>query len=447
MKPMRNGLAGAAAVAVLVMGLGACAPETSTPSTTTVPPREPSTTRITMGHDGAEANGTSGYPKISEDGRFVAFGSAASNLVDDDTNGTSDIFVHDRQTGVTERVSVASDGTEANRSSQAASMSADGRYVTFYSSASNLVPDDTNNTEDVFIHDRQTGITELVSYASDGTQGNAASLSSSVSDDGRYVAFASRATNLVSTSTTNDSEIYVRDRVAGTTRMVSVASDGTLPNGSSWNPRLSGNGGYVAFSSMASNLVADDTNDFIDVFVHDLFTGNTQRVSVASDGTEGNSATTSDSSISTDGRYVGFSSYSSNLVPNDTNHEYDAFVHDRVTGVTERFSVATDGTQADRSTMATEVSPDGRYVGFYTAATNLVPGDTNDIGDVFIHDRVTGVTERVSVATDGTEGDGPSLRPSISADGRIIAFWSFATNLVPDDTNGYQEIFVRDRGA
>lgn len=437
----------AAGSAFVAVGLLGCVPDSQTPTTTTMAPSLPATTRVSVASDGAQANAQSGYPRISADGRFVAFDSTASNLVPGDTNNKPDIFVHDRLTGTTERVSVASDGTQGNGSNQATAISADGRYVTFYSSSSNLVADDTNNIEDVFIHDRETGTTERVSVSTDGTQGDAASLRSSVSADGRYVAFMSRAKNLVPETTDNLYDIFVRDRVEGTTEMVSIASDRTPANGSNTSPVISGDGLYVAFVSAASNLVPGDTNNYIDVFVHNRFTGNTERVSVAWDGTEGNSAVSNDISMSSDGRFVGFSSYSSNLVPDDSNNDYDAFVHDRSTGITERVSITSDGGEANGTTLQSVVSPDGRFVGLYSLATNMVPDDTNGQYDVFIHDRVTGTTERVSVATDGTEGNGSSLGPSISTNGRFITFWSFASNLVPDDTNGYQEAFVRDRGA
>ena len=251
------------------------------------PPIVGETTRLSVASDGSEGNGSSALPAISADGRYVAFESLARNLVSDDTNNFADIFVHDRQTGETTRASVASDGAEANHASLAPGISADGRYVAFWSSASNLVPDDTNDTADIFVRDRHTGETTRVSVSSDGTEANGFSaFIPTISADGRYVAFQSSATNLVSGDTNNFADIFVHDRQTGETTRASVAGDGTEGNNSSDYPSISADGRYVAFHSSASNLVPDDTNDTADIFVHDRQTGETTRVSVASDGTE-----------------------------------------------------------------------------------------------------------------------------------------------------------------
>ena len=467
-------------------------------------------TRISIANDGAQSNGHSSWPSLSADGRFVAFHSEATNLVPGDTNGYGDVFVHDRQTGVTTRVSVASDGTQGNSSSWLSSISANGRFVAFLSWASNLVPDDTNGYCDVFVHDRQTGTTTRVSVASDGTQGNGSSQACTISSDGRFVAFYSAASNLVRDDTNGFIDIFVHDRQTGGTSRVSVASDGTQSNGDSYAPSISADGRFVTFESEAFNLVPGDTNGCRDVFVHDRQTGVTTRVSVTSNGTQSTGASGT-ASLSADGRFVAFRSWASNLVPGDTNAYSDIFVHDRETGVTTRVSVASDGTQGSgesrrpsvsadgrfvaflswasnlvpddtngavdvfvaewrgrscdqlaapsltRISVASDgsqsngfsarssISADGRYVAFYSAATNLVLDDTNGCFDVFIHDRLMRATTRVSVASDGTQGNDKSWHPSISADGRFVAFSSLASNLVPDDTNGVQDIFVHDR--
>jgi Tol biopolymer transport system component len=431
------------------------------------------TTRVSVASDGSQGNGDSGHwngPSISADGRYVVFASYASNMVSGDTNGEYDVFVHDRQTGQTTRVSVASDGTQGNGGSSGGSwgakpsISADGRYVAFVSSASNLVSGDTNdfcgyyhdeNCMDVFVHDRQTGQTTRVSVASDGAQGNEESWNPSISADGRYVAFASEASNLVSGDTNDTNDAFVHDRQTGQTTRVSVASDGGQGNDWSGGPSISADGRYVAFESIASNLVSGDTNDFCgyyhddncgDIFIHDRQTGQTTRVSVASDGTQGNEESTW-LSISADGRYVAFASLASNLVSGDTNGGADVFVHDRQTGQTTRVSVASDGTQGNGDSYFPSISADGRYVAFSSYAGNLVSGDTNGEADIFVHDRQTGQTTRVSVASDDSQGNEESRWLSISADGRYVAFASEASNLVSGDTNGETDVFVHDRGA
>jgi len=402
------------------------------------------TIRVSVASDGTQANGGSFTPSISADGRYVAFASIAVNLVSGDTNGVQDIFVHDRQTGQTTRVSVASGGAQANGPSFDPSISADGRYVAFASLATNLVSGDTNNEQDIFVHDRQTGQTTRVSVATGGGQANLASSDPSISADGRYVAFESIASNLVSGDTNNTGDIFVHDRQTGATTRVSIGPGGTQANRGSLAPSISADGRYVAFHSSATNLVSGVTNGTTHIFVHDRQTGATTRVSVASDGTEGNSVSIKPS-ISADGRYVAFQSIATNLVSGDTNGTQDIFVHDRQTGQTTRVSVASDGTEGNSGSNDPSISADGRYVAFQSQANNLVSGDTGFITDIFIHDRQTGVTTRVSIAFDGTEANNVSSAPSISADGRYIAFESNASNLVDGDTNGTQDIFVHDR--
>jgi Tol biopolymer transport system component len=400
---------------------------------------------VSVSSAGVQGNSSSyGTPSISADGRYVAFYSPASNLVSGDTNGSVDIFVRDRQTGTTELVSVSSSGVQGNGSSYSPSISADGRYVAFYSLASNLVTADTNLYEDVFVRDRQAGTTERVSVSSAGAQGNSSSYTPSISADGRYVAFRSYATNLVSGNVNGYSDIFVRDRQTGTTTRVSVANAGYEGNNDSSSPSISADGRYVAFASLASNLVsgAGDTNGVEDIFVRDRQTGTTERVSVSSAGTQGNGASSSPS-ISADGRYVAFYSLASNLVSGDTNGTFDIFVRDRQTGTTELVSVSSSGVQGNSASSSPSISADGRYVAFYSPASNLVSGDTNGSADIFVRDRQTGTTGLASVSSTGAQGNGASYTPTISADGRYVAFYSPASNLVSGDTNGSADIFVR----
>jgi hypothetical protein len=406
-------------------------------------PMAGTTERISVASDGTEGNDASEGNFISADGHYVAFYSSATNLVDGDTNGYGDIFVHDRVTGETSRVSVASDGTQGNNASWFTSISADGRYVAFHSEASNLVDGDTNGYGDLFVHDRTTGETSRVSIASDGTEGNNLSYAPFISADGRYVAFNSQASNLVDGDTNGYGDLFVHDRTTGETSRISIASDGTQGDNNSMSGSISADGRYVAFSSSATNLVDNDTNGYYDAFMHDRMTGETSRVSVASDGTQGDNYSIN-TPISADGRYVPFLSGATNLVDGDTNGYYDAFVHDRVTGETSRVSVATDGAQGNNDSWYPSISADGRYMAFYSDATNLVSGDSNGFLDVFMHDRVTGETSRVSVASDGTQGNNDSRGAPISADGHYVAFDSLASNLVIGDTNGVYDVFVHE---
>jgi Tol biopolymer transport system component len=412
---------------------------------------QPGTTeRVSVSSAGEQGNGYSDSfdRSISADGRFVAFASVSSDLVPGDTNGEADVFVRDRQLGTTERISVSSSGEEGNDGSgyYGLGMSLDGRFVVFQSDATNLVPGDTNGERDVFLRDRQQGITERVSLSSSGEQADGWSFVPVVSPDGRFVTFDSDATNLVPDDTNGERDVFVRDRLAGTTERVSVSSSGGQANGRSYRPSISADGRFVAFESFASNLVPGDTNGERDVFERDRQFGTTERVSVSSSGQQG-SGDSYYSSISADGRFVAFHSEAADLVPGDTNGEWDAFVHDRQLWTTERVSVSSSGEQGNGATYYPSINVNGRFVAFSSFATDLVPGDTNDFPDVFMHDRQLGTTELVSISSLGEQGNHNSLWPSISADGRFVAFTSFASNLVPDDTNGQHDVFVREREA
>jgi Tol biopolymer transport system component len=410
------------------------------------------TTRVSVTSDGTQGIQDSGFPSISADGQYVAYESWASNLVSGDTNGKCDIFVYDRLTRQTTRVSIASDGKEGNGDSYIPSISADGNYVAFLSNASNLVSGDTNDKSDIFVHDMQTGKTTRVSIASDGTQGNSITGEPSISANGRYVVFYSFASNLVSGDTNGYIDIFVHDLLTGQTTITSVASDGTQENSDSHYSSISADGRYIAFISDASNLISDDTNGWEDVFVHDRNTGQTTRVSVATDGTQGNNfsgASTyygaGNSYISADGRYVTFISGASNLISGDTNGRADIFVHDLKTGQTTLTSMASNSTQGNNDSSYPSISSDGRYVTFASHANNLVNEDTNGTRDIFIHDLQTGQTTRGSVASDETQGNQDSYwYSSISANGEYVAFSSLANNLVSGDTNGNQDVFVHE---
>ena len=333
---------------------------------------------------------------ISADGSRVAFGSRANNLVGDDNNGRLGFFVHERQTSQTTYASVAAGGIKGDDIFYILSISVNGRYLVFQSNASNLVKKDTNKREDAFIHDLETGHTTRVSVASNGRQGKDKSGFPVASYDGRYVVFDSSASNLVGGDTNAASDILVHDRQTEQTTRVSVTTDGTQGNGHSTWASISGDGRYVSFVSQTNNLVSDDTNAVHDIFVHDRQTGETTRVSVASNGAQGNGGS-QNPSLSFDGRYVVFWSGATNLIDGDTNGVWDIFVHDRETGETTRVSVASDGTQGNDISRLPSISADGRYVAFESDADKLVSGDTNGFSDIFVHDRETGETICVSI--------------------------------------------------
>ncbi|MEW6746093.1 MAG: calcium-binding protein [Planctomycetota bacterium] len=405
------------------------------------------TTRVSVDSAGVQANDasyTESAQVISGDGRYITFDSGASNLVPGDTNGAADVFVHDRLTGETRRASVDSWGGQGDHASSCPAISADGRCVAFSSYATNLVPGDGNGQHDVFVHDLESGETSLVSVDSNGMQADRASVRPTISADGRYVAFSSYATNLVPGDTNYCCDAFVHDRMTGETIRVSVSSSGQqgdLDTGIFY-ASISGDGRYVAFPSLATNLVSGDTNGRSDIFVHDLQTHETTRVSVSSSGAEADQGSTS-TSISGDGRHVAFASGATNLVPGDTNDWTDVFVHDRLTGQTTRASLSWTGTETDHSATQPAISADGRYVTFI--GYNLAPERSHG-WDTFVHDRLTLETTCASPSyVDVFPNYSSDYYPSISADGRCVAFETVGTGLVPGDTYRDYEVFVRSQ--
>jgi Tol biopolymer transport system component len=281
---------------------------------------------VSVGSKGAEGNGDSIRPSISADGRFVAFASRATNLVPGDTTDGYDVFVRDREKRTTRRISIRTDGAEADGGSTEPSISSDGRFVTFRSSAPNLVGGDTNDVWDVFVRDRKEARTRRVSVNSSEVQGNGDSFVPSISGDGRFVAFRSSATNLVARDTDASADVFVRDLEAGRTTLASVNSDSLKGNGSSVDPRMSRDGRFVVFRSDASNLAYGDTNGFADIFLHDRQTGTTRRISLNTAGTLQANDESIQPVISADGRFVGFSTWATDLVEGDTNGWLDVLV-------------------------------------------------------------------------------------------------------------------------
>jgi Tol biopolymer transport system component len=454
-------LLGSAIVVVGALAAPAAASQQAAQANRTV--RVSVSSRETQGHN---ISGRAARPAINADGTVIAFDSIAGNLVRGDTNRGDDVFVRDRRTGRTSRVSVGSTGAQANGESSRPSISDDGRYVVFDSSANNLVAGDTNFRTDVFLHDRVTGETTLVSQNTSGQQGNDSSFSPVISGNGQFVAFTTNATNLTHKPT--NGAIVIRNLATGRTKVGSFNLDGTAASAAS--PSLSANGRYLAFASFVSGIVADDTNNAFDVFVRDRRLGTTSRVSVDSAGAEAQGGGSFQPALSADGQMVAFASAATNLVAFDTNGAQDIFVHNLATAMTERVSVASDGTQADRqsngpgirggTTFGPDISADGSRVTFDSIATNLVADDTNtctyspggqsfpepgECPDVFVRDLSAGTTVRVSVSTAGAQANDASTDPAISADGLRVAFFSTAA-LVTDDTNTCPPFFFGHPG-
>ena len=398
--------------------------------------------RLSVDSAGGEGLLRSGYPDIADTGRYVVFDSFADNLVIGDNNGTRDVFLRDRSTSTTTMLSWNSSGTSSNGYSVRPRITPSHRFVSFVSGASDLVPGDNNRVADVFVRLLQLGTTELVSVATSGAQANADCDWADLSWDARYVVFQSEADNLVPNDTNGQMDVFVRDRVAGTTIRVSVASDGTQANQDCDYPTISEDGSTVAFSSRASNLVPGDNNGTADIFVHDLASGVTERVTVDSAGNEANGLSFL-GILSADGQQVVFLSTASNLIANDTNGFGDIFVRNRTTSVTERISVSTGGAEGNATCFPfVDMSPDGRFIAFTSDATNMVFGDNNIHADIFLRDRLLQKTTRCSLTIGGGDPNNDCSNPSVSRDGRLVAYTSSASNLVGADNNGETDAFI-----
>ncbi len=399
-----------------------------------------------------QGNGDATALTISADGGILAFASSATDLLLGDTNNFSDIFIFNRATGQINRASLSDDSAQANGVSYTPALSADGRYVAFSSDATNLVLDDTNGRRDIFVRDLVSGQTVRVSVDGAGKQSNGDSFNPHLSAGGRYVVFESDATNLIGGDTNGRRDIFVFDRHTATVRRVSVSSANAQANRDSAMPVLSADGRYVVFESLATNLVESDTNNATDIFLHDRVDSSTRRISLTGAGGEADGPSTL-ATISTDNGFVAFRSFATNLVAGDTNNSWDIFVVSLSTGGLEIASRASDGSQATPLLSNPEVIParpglssNGRYLIFQSDAANLVAGDTNGKNDIFLRDRQTSTTERLSLSSVGLEGDAHASAAVLTSDGRYAAFLSAARSLA-DGGNGNVAVLIRDREA
>lgn len=381
--------------------------------------------RVSVSSSGEEAKDFSGQAAISGDGRFVGFQSKAPNLVPGDSNQKEDVFVHDLQTGKTERVSLTPSGSQFTDLSGRPSLSDDGLLVAFQGRAS--------DEDAVFVRDRAKGVTAPISDAV-GLDGR--SFDPAISGDGRWVAFVHEDGE--------SQHVYVVDRLDLSLELVSKSTSGVPGDDPSHAPSISRDGRWVAFASTADNLVGGDSNDKDDVFVRDRATGVTRRVSVDASGDEGDDDSR-EAAIAADGRWVAFTSKAENLVPGDDNGKDDVFRYDLLTGGIERVSVDPWGDEVDKESWLPDISADGNFVAFSSLSDDLVQDDGNGKEDVFRRDMALGSTLRVSLSLGGSDPNEFSTEPALARDAPAVAFTSKAHDLVPDDENDKTDVFTAPR--
>ena len=397
---------------------------------------EASIVRLSVNPDGSEANHNSGVPRLSIDGRYVVYTSQASNLGSTARTGVVKIYVNDVNTGINTLASVTLDGSTLTGASYLPSISADGRFVAFESGDSLLVEGDTNLVRDIFVRDMQDGITHRASVSSAGIEGSGESRHAFISADGRYVTFESTSNTLTADDANSFSDVFIHDLQSHVTERVSFGNNGASPNNNSSNPSINSNGRYIAYESLATNITEGDTVSNNEIYLYDRQTNVTTPVSVSFDGSPV-TGTSAHPYISGDGRFIAFESTANNLVENVTlQHGYGIFVRDMQMGVTHFVSVSTGGDFANGFATNSSISNDGRFVLFYSIASNLVSDDNNNALDIFLHDRQTGITVRPYTGFDGNEANGPSGQFSgFSGDGRYIGFASQAANLDANKIN------------
>ena len=403
---------------------------------------------VSVATNGMQSGAESRTPYVSADGRYVVYASLAGNLTPNDLNGTWDVFWHDLLTGVTKLVSVTPAGFAGDGMSLAPVASGDGRLVVYQSRSTNLVAGGGNTHWDIYARDILTGVTAQISLDRNGNQTIFPSERPRITPDGRFVTFESLAP-LIPADTNLFYDAYRLDRSTGQLVLVSVAQGGGIGNGSSTMAVPSDDGRFVGFKSAATNFVAGDTNQQDDLFRKDTLSGQVRRVNLSTTGVQAD-----DRSgwpvISGDGSTVCFISQASSLVAGLSNGFWNLFAHDVASGVTTQLNVQPSGMPSQlwvNWISPPAVSSSGRYVLFASWASDLVVGDTNNTYDVFLRDRVAQVTTRVSLAFDGSEANGESRSAHMTGDAGVVAFDSEATNIVSGDTNGERDVFASYNGG
>lgn len=424
--------------------------------------------RVSNNMSGMASNGWSYQPHISRDGQYVVFESEATDLISGDTNGQGDIFLYRVANDTISRISEPSGSGEANGWSRHPSSSQTGLYTVFTSNASNLVANDTNGFSDIFVYNRVNQQIKLMSIASDGTQGDFFSNNPAISADGRFIVFMSASANLTTLPLPLvNYQVYLHDRNPDKdvvwdepgqilTVPVSINDNGELANsfaGFTGRLAVSDDGMTIAFTSEATNLVPNDTNGEADVFIHRRDPDNngvpdepgkteTIRISESNSGAQGNDYSF-DPQMDSDGDLIVFTSLATNLVSGDTNGREDVFVYNRVTDTIQRVSVSSNGAQSPGGGGAADISADGRYVTFHgNNSTLTTPTCLSMLDCVYRHDRHTGITELITFQPDGTPSLGHTYQPAIGDGGNKIVFLSENSSLAGGTPNNQANVYL-----
>ncbi|MFJ9441998.1 hypothetical protein ACIRRH_09005 [Kitasatospora sp. NPDC101235] len=468
----RRRLARTAAVLVATAVAGAAMPAAE------ARPPKGDTARVSEGPKGEALDKASLALGLSGDGRLALFSSAATNLLPGGAGAVGDVYVRDLRNGHTERVSVAADGSALDGGSNDAAISGNGRYVVFSSYATNAVPGQPKHASDVFVRDRWTGHTELVS-AGDGSSGAGDDQSirnafnAAVSWDGRYVVYSSDRTDLAPGVRRGKFNIYVTDRWTHTTRVISTGADGTPADNSSYRPTISADGTVIGFNSRAGNLLpADQTppaaaaqaaTDGADraeaartpqaagtamaairAYPYYVWDARTGKITGAGyDETGELTGTGNDARISPSGHYALYTVYEEGGRPGSHGRHLDVFVRELATGKTTKVSKPLSGATNIDSSYDPVMPLNDRWVYFTSDVADLVPGDTNGQADIFRHDLRSGHTERVTLTEDGSQSTTSAFFPQVDAAGTTLLFSAEDGNLVPGVANTVTDVFRR----
>jgi Tol biopolymer transport system component len=395
------------------------------------------TVLVSKAPDGTPANAVSVFPQITPDGRYVVFTSVANNLGPPDISFGTDAYVWDRQLNTMDLVSLDYLGMQTNQSVGASAITPDGRFVMMSTAGKLAPEDNNYPFKDAYLRDRLLRTTVLVSKKLDGSGVKADDCGGAdLSDDGRFVIFLTRSTEFGGRDTDDDMDVYWRDVQTGLVKRVSVSSNGVQGHGNTYYPQLSGDGRFVFYESIASNLVRGDANQTWDVFGHDVLTGRTMLVDRDSSGAQANGPC-DEISVTPDGRYVAFMSKATNLDPvHDLNGTWDIYWRDNLTGQVMLCSrtpsgFAGNGCCGVGGSGYPSISANGRYVAFHSYSSDLIPFDATGpyIPDVYRFDTVTGQVMLVSQSSAGIQANGYGFEPEISGDGGAVVYESDATNL------------------